>query len=45
MRAQTILLTLTVLGSWAPRGTADEPVLPLRVMYVGKAGTVRAADY
>jgi hypothetical protein len=45
MKPGTILLAALVLGLGTPSAVADGPVLPLRVLYVGKARGERAADY
>jgi hypothetical protein len=45
MRWWGIVTVLALLGAGAPVGTAGEPVLPLRVLYVGDAKSPRAGDF
>jgi hypothetical protein len=44
-RRWAVLLALAVAGLWGARGAAGEPVLPLRVLYVGNLKDSRAGDY
>jgi hypothetical protein len=45
MKCLLILLTATVPCLWPSTCSADEPVLPLRILFIGKAKGDRAADY
>src|SRR5262245_49578319 len=45
MSVQTVLLPVAVLALRPTPGPSAEPVLPLHVLYVGKAGSDRAVDY